>query len=231
MEYEITIRADDTKFVPKSGWDEFAPPPSPVWADFNEPPWRISMRFVEKAGVPTLGELHIYPIDEAATEGEWSDDPSLVPDGGLPPTLLRKFPLGRSRDTAVMQLTDPGHPAWDDGWPDPYDNWYDVAGQAGFTSRPRGRGRTPLTERQLALVALAYVDAVNMGRTIAAHVVERLEAAGETVTYTTATSRIVKARQRGFLEDAPSGHRGGGLTDKAKQVLGIGPPRAKEDLL
>jgi hypothetical protein len=219
MPYKLSIRTNESD-VPTTGHAAFDPPPSPVWVEVDEAPWRIALRFVAHDGRPTLAEVRFFPLDENTLAGEWSGEPPIVPNGGVPPALLR-FPLGRVRDAAVIQFTDPGDSEWDDGWPNPAENWDDVAGQAGFHPGipPRGRGRTPLSDEQLALIAVAYVEALVLQTPVNDHIVARLSSAGETVKRSSVPSRIVKARQRGFLTDTTSGQKGGELTRKAKTVL------------
>ncbi|HYN96121.1 MAG TPA: hypothetical protein VES42_19930, partial [Pilimelia sp.] len=80
------------------------------------------------------------------------------------------------------------------------------------------RGRPPPGDESYANLALVYADLVESGdrspaKTIAA------QHGGASGTW---ANRIAEARRRGFLTPVKSGEAGGGLTDAATELLGIG---------
>lgn len=224
MKYDTHLRLDQSD-APKTGFEAFADSISPVWAEFRIGDWTVALNIQHRGGRPVLTELRAYPAEPDGRPGQWSQNVDNVPDGGLRPDFIKGLKVGSLRDQAFQELVDPSHSVWEDGWPNPAENWYDIAHYAGMEAGaeadvPVRPGRQPLTDEQLALVAKYYVEALREGKSVTNHIRTRLQQHEENVTNATVGGRVSKARHRGFLGSArKGGQKGGSLTPKAREVL------------
>lgn len=202
-----------------SGHDAFDPSPVPVWAETDIGAWRIGLRLQHRKGQPVLTEVRVYPTELDGPPGEWSGNVERVPDEGLRPDLVKNLAIGALRDRAIQRLTNPEDSAWQDGWPESWENWYDIAFYAGIDAYadadvPGRPGRQPLSDELLAEVADHYVTALRIGKPTTKYILEQMDP------YAPVSSWVRKAHERGFLTQAPKkGQRGGQLTPKARTVL------------
>jgi hypothetical protein len=205
--------------VHTSDHDAFDPSPVPVWAEIDFGPWRVGLRLQHRNGQPVLTELRVYTAEPDALPGQWTANVESVPEAGLRPDLVWNLALGGLRDQAIQRLVDPDDPAWEDGWPESWENWYDIAQYAGIDAHadadvPGKPGRQPLSDELLAEVADHYVTALLIGKPTTKYIQEKMDP------YAPVGSWVRKARERGFLTEAPKqGQRGGRLTPKTRAVL------------
>jgi hypothetical protein len=102
--------------------------------------------------------------------------------------------------------------------------WFDTMTSGGFgtdglfDAEPR-RGRPPLPDEELAIVAFLYDRAMAQGNEPILFVID--ETGGDrALDRGRTTQRVSKARRRGFLTAAPAkGVKGGVATDKAMEVI------------
>jgi hypothetical protein len=218
------IRLDESD-LPDSGHDSFADLISPAWVEFDLDTWTVGLLFQSRSGRPVLTELRVYPTESHRRPGQRTQNVEGVPEGGLTPRVIKDLPVGRLRNQALQALTDPHHPAWENNWPNRWENWYDVAHYAGIDAGaepdiPKRQGRPTLSKEQLALVASYYVEALAKGAKTTNHVSARLRQDGEHLSVGAVVGRIHKARVRGFLTEATkTGQKGGMLTAKAQEFL------------
>lgn len=205
--------------TPAPGHDAFDPSPVPVWAETDIGTWRIGLRFLHRNGQPVLTEVRVYPAEPDRLPGQWSASIDAVEAGGLRPDTVKNLAIGRLRDQAIQRLTDPDDPAWDDGWPESWENWYDIAHYAGIDAHaeadvPGRPGRQPLSDELLAEVADHYVTALRLRKSTTKYIQEKMGP------YVPVSGWVKKARVRGFLTAAPGmGQRGGHRTPKTKTLL------------
>jgi hypothetical protein len=226
MTTEMSLRLDESE-LPDLGHDSFDPSPVPIWAEFNDGSWRIGLRFQSRNGQPVLTEVRIFPAESDSRPGRWSGDVAIIDAGGLRPALVKSLAVGALRNQAIQRLTDPGDSFWVNDWPVPAENWFDVAFYAGIEAHaaadvPERPGRKPLSDKQLALVARYYTQAMQSGaKSSHKYVREQMEQRhGEYLSATTISGRIHKARERGFLTPVEKkGMKGGSLTKRARDVL------------
>jgi len=191
--------------------------------------WDSYVRFASQEGHPVVAELRILPrtdtpgvpADLDEHEHDWDDviggmTPTHTPAGGLTTRALRDVHLGRALELAYGQLgrafeRGRRHPTF----PVPVS----FAEQA--VSTPRRPGRKGREDRFYAIVAAAYVDAIERGsRTPVVSAAEALSNA-RSGPYEPPYVRdlLHVARQRGLLTRPPRGRAGGQLTDKARALL------------
>jgi hypothetical protein len=226
MSTETSLRLDESE-LPDSGYEAFDPSPVPVWAEIDDGSWRIGMRFQARSGQPVLTELRFFPAEPDALPGRWSGDVAAIDAGGLRPDLVHNVAVGALRNEAIQRLTDPDDPFWVNDWPEPQENWFDVAHYAGIEAHaeadvPERPGRQPLSDEQLALVAKYYTQALRDRETNThEYVHKQMERHhDEYLSPGSIAGRIYKARRRGFLTAASKkGSRGGNLTQKARDLL------------
>jgi len=218
MTTKMRLRLEEPD-LPVSGHDAFDPSSVPVWAEFDMGNWRIGLRFLHRDGQLVLAEVREYPAEQDQRPGQWSASVESVDKGGLRPALVHSLAIGALRDQAIQRLTDPDDPAWESGWPESWENWYDIAHYAGTDAYveadvPGKPGRQPLSDEKLAEVADHYVTALRIGRPTTKYIQEKMGP------FSSVGGWVKKARERGFLTAAPNkGQRGGRLTPKAKAVL------------
>lgn len=133
--------------------------------------------------------------------------------------MVRAIRLGEFIGEAIAQITQPAHASIDDA-----EDWYDLVTLGGIdpaqfsdnTTRSR-RGRPPFSDEFLAWAALIYAQAVESGDPSPVKTVtEKLDDPEPR----RVAQVIQKARERGFLTQAPAkGIAGGELTEKAIEVL------------
>lgn len=93
-------------------------------------------------------------------------------------------------------------------------------GEAWVRYRPVRPGRGGTDDQVYATWARRYVDALDADpRRPVRHLVEEEKVAGRHVTASQVRAYLNRARNRGFLTDAPPGLPGGELTDLGRQVL------------
>jgi hypothetical protein len=92
------------------------------WVEFEleEPPWTVTLGFVNHGDELALADIRIFPTRDVATErslnpnkrkrewGEWSGDPDLVPLGGLTLRTIRKLSIGEALKFALANVPRPG---------------------------------------------------------------------------------------------------------------------------
>jgi hypothetical protein len=198
------------------------------WAIVDDGPWSVALRFRTRNNRPVLAEVRVYPTEAGHSPGFWSNSVTAVPDGGLPAKLLKDLALGRLRNQALALMADPHDVTWGE---DAYD-YYEAVIAAGVSvdqgeEAPRP-GRRPLSPEKLALTSYYYVESLRLGiGSIHREISKRLPKHSHqipdwegTPSETTIRSWIYKARERGFLREAPEpGGKGGSLTRRALAVL------------
>lgn len=218
------IRLDDSD-VPKFGHEAFADSISPVLVEFTFGMWSAELLFKSRNGQPVLTELRVFPTRPQRHSDEKTQGVDEIPEGGLRPRFVKDLAIGGMRDQAIQALTSPQHPIWEGRWPNPAEEWYDIAHYSGIESGalgdiPKKPGRRSLTDEELARVALYYVEALAEGRGTTKHVWNRLGQDGVYLSEGTVSGRIYKARLRGFLTPASTkGQKGGTLTPEAREIL------------
>ena len=193
------------------------------WFDYDEEGWTYSVHLVVKNDTIICDEIRVKPAE--AVE---SSNPTLlyelssIPNQGIASTMLHKFRFGQLIKAAIHKLTRP--PDSPEGI-----DWYDWTEEmkaggldwAKFDSYTRNqrRGRPPLSEEELALVAY-YYDKANREQVKALHAYVSLKLYDTNEFAELVRQRVDKCRKRGFLTEAPAkGVAGGHLTPKAIEVI------------
>lgn len=197
--------------------------PGTWWADVEENGWTFSVHLAEKQDTIVVDEIRVKPAE--AIE---SSDPKLlyelnsIPALGLNGTMIRNFSFTQLIKAGIHVLTKPpdsnevtDHLDWED---DLKSGGFDPAKVDSYTQNRR-RGRPPLPDEELALVAYHYVEAIKKQvKAPRAYVSMKLYFTDEATELV--GQRVDKCRKRGFLTPAPGkGVAGGHLTSKAIEVI------------
>jgi hypothetical protein len=236
MQWEFELHTDE----PDDADNSWSPPgeAEAIWA-VGTPPgldteeWTIALRFVVQDDHPILAEVRFFPTEDSPsdqTQGEWSSDPNAVPTLGLPAAVVKNVALFDLETQVRASLANWKHPTWGVGEtrpddfgepPESYQEWSDLTDRTGIdtddTTHRRKRGRPPLTDEHLAIVAYHYVQALRTGEGVHNYIWSQMNEGGETLPI---GQWIKKARERGFLTATPKpGQRGGDMTQKTFDVL------------
>ena len=196
-------------------------------------PWMLAARVMPDAnGNPIIGELRVFPKESRRPTdrpGQWSAQArgiaAPVPRGGLPATILRRrirlsdyeSHVRRAFGPLAELLRDPFRLASDH--PDhPVAEMLTNLIGAGFVlrpstpSQPGAVGRRPVPDIEYAQLARDYVAA---GKNPIAELAQKWKKSPIWI-----TSRVARARRRGFLTKASTqGKAEGQLTAKAEAIL------------
>jgi hypothetical protein len=188
------------------------------WAERESPedPWTIAYGFMGKGGDLVLAEIRIFPTRPAdrrnrrRTLGDWSRDPKLVPDPGLPARVLRQIKLREALGVALGSVLPSDMPAGNAG------HFAVRADRAApKPSKPR---RDP---RLLAKVATLYDEGMRQHSTAPApskYVWEHLKGTEHQFDKRSIEGLVREARQAGYLTPATKGRAGGRATRAAREL-------------
>ena len=186
--------------------------------------YRVAVRVVPKDGNPVVAEVRLYPSEpKAPAWGSWSGEPESVRGRGLSPTSIRDIRFGEIFTEVLRRIRSPE--AFSDtrlgyDWMD----WVDVLTSGGFDTTKMdkvepARGRPPLADEELALVALRYDRAMVEGVNPIRFIIDQ-SGLDPVLDRGRTTQRVSKARKRGFLSPAPAkGVKGGEITADGLKVL------------
>ena len=204
-------------------WLERAQGPVAAEADLDNG-YRVAVRVVPKDGEPVVAEVRLYPSEPyTPVWGNWSGKPESVPGRGLSPTNIRRIRFGEVFDEVRRLIRSPEafseiRPGGD--WMD----WVDLLTSGGFDTAQMdrakpARGRPPLSDEELAKVAVLYDRAMTEGVHPIKFIIDKM-GLDPVLDRGRTTQRVSKARKRGFLSPAPAkGVKGGVITVEGLKVL------------
>ena len=191
----------------------------PLWAYYHQGGWTFALYLKWSDEEFISDELRIFPTAGWSGDSPEWDKEADAPGRGLTANALRAFPFGAVFREARRQLMPPHS-----GTEDQTIEWHDLVQRGGldpFTiaetpSKPR-RGRPPLSEEELALVAYWYEIAIrDSEKSPIRFVADRLHDPNPD----RIRDVVVKCRARGYLTAALApGRPGGEMTEKAVEVL------------
>lgn len=207
--------------IPRTGREALAPPPQPLWAEHERGGLIYSLRFLSQEQRPVLSDVRVRPVDAGGLPWEFPNAPETVPAGGLDVTAIHNTGWASIRDAALIAMSDPNHPVWEQAGFERWEQWHDIVPAAGIdreqaAPQPRG-GRPSLPDEHWAIVALHYVGAFESGFPIHRYIRDQMAEGDE---HLPTENWVAETRKRGFLTPSDrAGRRGGALTKKAREIL------------
>jgi hypothetical protein len=203
-----------------------------LWAEQRMGGWVIAYRLFPKHGQLVVGEVRLFPTDDAdisENDFQWSADAlgvkaaPLVPTSGLTARALRGVKIGEALGfTKQFQAW-----LWKSQGTEAREAIFGsqgILGKHGLAAPGSRMGRKPLPDLELAQAAEAYATAWQSGSR--RPVADAATALKQSVART--RDLVHESRRRGFLTQATvQGRPGGDLTDAARAILGK-PSRKKK---